>query len=110
MGKMLVKYPESFAGKVLEEFKISGHGPVVIEGVRHVQIWNSLREILGPIEAHLLYLDVPQAEIRRRLRSEDLPEAEIEALEKDETETDLLRSRWRTRFSAIWLGKEIVIC
>jgi hypothetical protein len=21
-----------------------------------------------------------------------------------------LRSRWRTRFSAIWLGKEIVIC
>jgi hypothetical protein len=22
----------------------------------------------------------------------------------------VLRSRWRTRFSAIWLGKEIVIC
>ena len=53
-------------------------------------MWTSLREIFAPDVAYLVYLDVPDEEIRQRLRAEDVPELEIEELERDDTETDLI--------------------
>jgi hypothetical protein len=64
--------------------------PFLIEGIRHHDVMESLRFLVGPDRFKLLYVDRPEAERRKLLRvEENLSEAEVQQVLDDPTEEEV---------------------
>jgi len=60
---------------------------LIIEGVRHREVMESLRKIVAPLEARLVFLDVEEAERKRRLEErEPSSDERTKAIEEHSTE------------------------
>jgi adenylate kinase family enzyme len=65
-------------------------GPLLIEGARHVRVWEALREVASPLPAVLIYLAVSDSERDRRLAAEGISDEEGRKWEEHSTEYEVL--------------------
>jgi dephospho-CoA kinase len=66
--------------------------PLVIDGVRHLEVLNTLGEILAPAAPYLIYIKVDRQTQAERLLHDELPhEKPLEELEKHPTEEQVRR-------------------
>jgi transcriptional regulator with XRE-family HTH domain/cytidylate kinase len=87
LGAMFVKQPDRFCREVLSYSGWQAGEPLIIEGVRHREVMESLRKIVAPLEARLVFLDVEEAERMRRLEErEQSSEERTKAVEEHSTE------------------------
>lgn len=87
LGAMLVKQPDRFCREVLSYSGWQAGEPLIIEGVRHREVMESLRKIVAPLEARLVFLDVEEAVRMRRLEErEQSSEERTKAVEEHSTE------------------------
>jgi hypothetical protein len=71
LGAALVKEPDRFCDAVLAYCGWQAGEPLVIEGVRHQEIMNSLRQRVAPLEVRLVHLEVDEQERNRRLEKRE---------------------------------------
>lgn len=87
LGAMFVKEPDRFCREVLSYSGWQAGEPLIIEGVRHREVMESLRKIVAPLEARLVFLDVEEAERMRRLEErEPSSDERTKAIEEHSTE------------------------
>ena len=88
LGANMAKQPDRFCDAVLTFSNWEAGEPLVVEGIRHQEILNSLRRKVAPLEVRLVYLDVDETERLRRLneREPSTPDR-IEAVENHSTES-----------------------
>jgi dephospho-CoA kinase len=95
--KMVATEPEKLCRRVLAEVRPAGIQPVVIDGLRHKEIWDLLRRIISPARLVLIYIDVPEAVRFERLRVRDgASDVGIQSAEMHSTEIQVageIRSR-----------------
>ena len=77
-----------FCGRVLDQ--ASGHSkPPVIEGVRHLEAIQVLRDSLSPIDLQIVFLEVREETRQSRLAERGLAPNEIEAAQSHSSELEL---------------------
>jgi cytidylate kinase len=90
LGAALVKEPDSFCDAVLTFSKWEAGEPLIVEGVRHESILESLRRKVAPLEVRLVYLDISEAERFKRLTQREVStEQRIDAVENHSTESQV---------------------
>lgn len=89
IGNLLVKYPHEFCTQVLGQVGYRQGNSVVIEGIRHKQILDELKNLTAPARFVLVYVQTDESVIERRLHQEGLPEPKIQLLEHDRTEAQV---------------------
>jgi cytidylate kinase len=80
-----------FCRAVLDDAGWSAGDSVVVEGIRHVRILETLKNLVSPQPVFLVYLDAPEE--RRRARLQERSAQEVDALERAEahsTERDVI--------------------
>jgi transcriptional regulator with XRE-family HTH domain/adenylate kinase family enzyme len=90
LGESLVtRGPEEFCRSVLVHFGWNSGEPLVIDGVRHVAIFEALRKLVAPLELRLVFIDVDEKTRRARLKQTDrdvldrLSQVEAHSTERD---------------------------
>lgn len=68
---MVATKPDELCQRVLAEAKPTETQPVVIDGLRHIEIRDILRRIFWPARLLLIYIDVPEVIRLERLRARD---------------------------------------
>jgi len=63
---------------------------IVLDGIRHVQTLNTLRNIVAPMPVLLIYLDVPEVLRGERLRERGISESVAELHERHSTERQVM--------------------
>ena len=92
LGASLAKDPDRFCDAVLTFSKWEAGEPLIVEGVRHGSILESLRRKVAPLEVRLVYLDIGEAERVKRLSLREFSTQErIDAVEKHSTESQVKR-------------------
>jgi cytidylate kinase len=87
LGATLAREPERFCREVLSHWGWQAGEPLIIEGVRHKEILNSLRQLVAPLEARLVFLSIDEQERFRRLEQrEESSEQRTKAIEEHSTE------------------------
>jgi transcriptional regulator with XRE-family HTH domain/cytidylate kinase len=87
LGATLAKEPDRFCREVLSHWGWQAGEPLIIEGVRHKEILNCLRQLVAPLEARLIFLSVDELErIRRLEQREESSEQRMKAVEEHSTE------------------------
>ena len=87
LGASLVKEPDRFCREVLSYCGWQSGEPLIVEGVRHKEIMDSLRKLVAPLEARLIFLEVDESERQRRLEArEESSEQRTKAVEEHSTE------------------------
>ena len=76
LGATLARQPDRFCREVLSHWGWQAGEPLVIEGVRHKEILNSLRQLVAPLEARLVFLSIDEQERFRRLAQRESHENE----------------------------------
>jgi cytidylate kinase/transcriptional regulator with XRE-family HTH domain/Zn-dependent peptidase ImmA (M78 family) len=71
LGAAMVQEPDQFCDAVLAFSGWQSGEPLVIEGIRHQEIMESLRRRVAPLEVRLVYLDVDEEERKRRLEKRE---------------------------------------
>jgi len=87
LGAMFVKEPDRFCKEVLSFAGWQAGEPLIIEGVRHKEVMESLRRIVAPLETRLVFLDVDEVERVKRLEEREKSSQErTKAVEEHSTE------------------------
>ncbi|MCU1251144.1 MAG: hypothetical protein JWQ49_4173 [Edaphobacter sp.] len=90
LGATLAKEPDRFCDAVLTFSKWEAGEPLVVEGIRHQEILESLRRRVAPLEVRLVYLEIDEPERVRRLNErEPSTTARIQAVENHSTESQV---------------------
>jgi cytidylate kinase/transcriptional regulator with XRE-family HTH domain len=90
LGAALAKEPDRFCDAVLTFSKWEAGEPLIVEGVRHKTILESLRRKVAPLEVRLVYLDISEKErIKRLAQRESSTEQRIVAVENHSTESQV---------------------
>jgi dephospho-CoA kinase len=96
----------AFCGKVLEQHPWQPGKPLIIDGVRHVEVLDSLCELLSPARAYLIYINVDRTTQTKRLKEGPLPhEKTLDELEQHPTERQV-RSRLSDRAALVLDGTQ----
>ena len=83
--------PAMFCRAVLDDAGWSPGESAVVEGIRHVRIWETLTDIVAPQPIFLVYLDAPEELRRVRLQERGAQEANrLERVEAHSTERDVI--------------------
>lgn len=90
LGASLAKDPDRFCDAVLTFSKWEAGEPLIVEGIRHESILESLRRKVAPLEVRLVYLDLSEAErVKRLSRREPSTELRIHLVENHSTEIEV---------------------
>ncbi len=90
LGAALAEEPDRFCDAVLTFSKWEAGEPLIVEGVRHETILESLRRKVAPLEVRLVYLDIDETERVRRLSQREFStEQRITAVENHSTESQV---------------------
>jgi transcriptional regulator with XRE-family HTH domain/cytidylate kinase len=90
LGAALAKEPDRFCDAVLTFSEWEAGEPLVVEGIRHQEILESLRRKVAPLEVRLVYLDIDEPERVRRLNErEPSTTARMKAVESHSTESQV---------------------
>jgi transcriptional regulator with XRE-family HTH domain/cytidylate kinase len=90
LGAALAKEPDRFCDAVLTFSEWEAGEPLVVEGIRHQEILESLRRKVAPLEVRLVYLDIDEPERVRRLNErEPSTTARMQAVEGHSTESQV---------------------
>lgn len=84
VGAELVDHDcEGFCRKVLDAAGWVGRQSVVLDGVRHIKVVETIRHIIAPVGFYLIFVDAPAATRERRFREDSrvssIPLSHIEA-------------------------------
>lgn len=92
LGASLVnKNPTKFCRDVLNQFSWQPGDPLVIEGIRHIEILNTLNRILAPQHVELIYIELSDNELKKRRSFSISTYAQGIDNHSTENEYDLLR-------------------
>jgi dephospho-CoA kinase len=86
VGAFLASHPESLCKKTLESAAYQPGSPLVVDGIRHVEVLNTLRSQVQPSELVLVHVMAPDSSVRRRLREGRNINDNIKVLEQHSTE------------------------
>ena len=88
LGEELVaNSPESLCRRVLEGAQPVNNQPIIIDGLRHREIYLLLKQLSAPRQLRCIYVDVPEAiRMERLMKRERLTVAEVYRLEQHSTE------------------------
>jgi dephospho-CoA kinase len=87
LGELLVEEDvERFCRSVLTHFKWKSGEPLVIEGIRHQQVAETLRKLAAPMDFRIVYLEVDDETRRLRLRQRGTREEEVARMHEHPTE------------------------
>lgn len=89
LGNFLVRYPKAFCTKVLEQGGYQPNYGLVIDGIRHVEILDELRQLVAPARVILIFVVADDAAIERRVRDRHKPIGDIHVLEQHATESQV---------------------
>ncbi len=90
LGATLAEEPDRFCDAVLTFSKWEAGEPLIVEGVRHESILESLRRKVAPLEVRLVYLDIDETERFRRLSQREFStEERVTAVENHSTESQV---------------------
>jgi transcriptional regulator with XRE-family HTH domain/cytidylate kinase len=90
LGATLAQEPDRFCDAVLTFSKWEAGEPLVVEGIRHQEILDSLRRKVAPLEVRLVYLELGEMERLRRLAEREFSTDErIRAVESHSTESQV---------------------
>lgn len=90
LGAALAAEPDRFCDAVLTFSKWEAGEPLIVEGVRHEAILESLRRKVAPLEVRLVYLDIGEVERAKRLSQREFSTKErIDAVESHSTESQV---------------------
>lgn len=96
----------SFCEDVLEQQPWEPGRPLVIDGVRHVEVLDTLRELLAPAKSYLIYINVDRTTQTKRLKDDPLPHAKsLGELELHPTERQV-RNRLPDRAALVLDGTQ----
>ena len=80
----------SFCVDVLRQSSWAAETPLLIDGVRHVEVLKTLKELLAPSAFYLIYLNIDRDTQRIRFSHDDLPHNKpLEELESHSTEVQV---------------------
>jgi cytidylate kinase len=83
--------PAKFCRAVLDDVGWHPGKSAVVEGIRHVRIWETLRNLVAPQPVFLVYLEAPEELRRARLQERGAQEANyLERTEAHSTERDVI--------------------
>jgi dephospho-CoA kinase len=107
LGNELVSHDvRAFCEDVLEQQPWHPGRPLIIDGVRHVEVLDALAEILAPAEGYLIYIKVDRTTQAKRLEHDELRhEKSLEELEKHPAELQV-RSKLPDRASLVLDGTQ----
>jgi cytidylate kinase len=81
----------TFCRAILDDIGWSAGEPAVVEGIRHVRIWETLKGLVAPQPVFLVYLQAPEELRRVRLQERGAGEAnDFERAETHSTERDVI--------------------
>jgi adenylate kinase family enzyme len=104
--KLVSRDVRRFCEDVLEQEPWEPGQPLIIDGVRHVEVLDSLSEILSPARAYLIYINVDRTTQVKRLKIDPLRhEKTLDELEKHPTE-EQVRSRLPDRAALVIDGTQ----
>jgi dephospho-CoA kinase len=88
LGNQLVSTDaRGFCDVVLEEHPWQEGRPLIIDGIRHIEILEALKEILAPAEVYLIYIKLDRETQAKRLARDELRHVKpLEELEQHPTE------------------------
>jgi cytidylate kinase len=90
LGATLAQDPDRFCDAVLTFSKWEAGEPLVVEGIRHQEILDSLRRKVAPLEVRLVYLELDETERLRRLTEREFSTKQrVEAVESHSTESQV---------------------
>jgi dephospho-CoA kinase len=91
VGEQLVKEEcESFCRAVLSHPRWQSGQPLVVDGIRHVEVLERLRRMVAPQTIRLFFIDVALEERAARLRDEGVDDpAQLRRIESHSTETQV---------------------
>jgi cytidylate kinase len=96
----------AFCEDVLEQQPWQPGRPLVVDGVRHVEVLDALAEILAPAEGYLIYIKVDRTTQAKRLEHDELRhEKTLEELEKHPAELQV-RSQLPDRAALVLDGTQ----
>lgn len=80
--------PNEFCRAVLAHYKWNSGEPLIIDGIRHAEIVEELRQLVAPLELRLIYLDVDDKTRFQRLKQldETMEQINLERVESHRTE------------------------
>jgi len=83
--------PVTFCRAVLDDAEWQPGESVVVEGIRHVRIWDTLKNLVAPQSIFLVYLEAPEELRRARLQERGAQEANyLRQAEAHSTERDVI--------------------
>ncbi len=86
VGNLLVKYPQAFCTKVLEQAHYQSGEGLVIDGIRHKEVVDELRHLVAPTPFILIYISAENNTIVHRLRAAGRNQYDVNFVEQDSTE------------------------
>jgi ribosome-binding protein aMBF1 (putative translation factor)/dephospho-CoA kinase len=88
LGSSLIeKGVDDFCRAVLTHYGWNAGEPLVIDGIRHAEVLESLRKLVAPLDLRVVFLDVEEGKRLERLKAQDERIVEnLELVEKDSTE------------------------
>jgi transcriptional regulator with XRE-family HTH domain/dephospho-CoA kinase len=92
LGASLVKNPVEFCRAMLARYGWQSGEPLVIDGVRHKEVLEALRQIVAPLEVRVVFLDVgDQLRHQRLIEREHVDPQRIGQIEAHSTEKQVSR-------------------
>ncbi len=86
VGNFLIKYPQAFCAKVLEQAPYRPGAGLVIDGIRHKEVVDELRYLVTPTPFILIYISAENSTVVHRLREAGKNEYDVNFVEQDPTE------------------------
>lgn len=89
IGRLLVGHPRQFCAKVLAQADYQAGQPLVVDGIRHMEIAEEIRVQVAPAVLRLIYVEAEERTIEVRLSQEGKHRGDIRRLELDPTEAQV---------------------
>ncbi len=89
IGRLLAEHPREFCAKVLAQGGYQAGQPLVIDGIRHMEIAEEIRVQVAPAELKLIYVEAEETTIKARLSQGGKHRGDIRRLELDPTEVQV---------------------
>jgi adenylate kinase family enzyme len=107
LGDQLVtRNVRGFCKDVLEQQPWEVGKPLIIDGVRHIEVLDTLARLLSPARGYLIYINVDPTTQAERLKTDPLPhEQTLDELQQHPTEAQV-RKRLRDRAALVLDGTQ----
>lgn len=89
IGRLLAEHPKEFCAKVLAQADYQAGQPLVVDGIRHMEIAEEIRVQVAPAKLKLIYVEAKETTIKARLSQERKHHDGIRLLELDPTEAQV---------------------